>query len=549
MANNDLNQDIRVDKDYFYLTIPDLDPGEIYPMQFIWKKEDGSSSDWSATKVFTVPGKSTLPVPKITSSDVELSNGVVKVRWGGKDTSNNNIDMPKISHIGIYITDEDDTFGEVEAGSFKSAGSKTLPLLTGTYTLSLACVSSDGGIGPKSTGIPIEMVNGETIEAPTNPNGFTLTRILSGLELKWAGTYANGTFKGFKAIKVYVGNSATATAGTYVEAGVLTGDQLVNKIVIPEDGTYCRYSQPVYIHVRAINKNDVEGTLQVNVAHDDLGARSAVSDDLANNIISNVKLVDGAISEAKIATGAITGTKIADGSITSPKIIANAITADKIVSGAIIADKIATNAITATKIEAGAIEVEKLGATVLTVNNLKAGNINSTSYIRAGTADSARIEISSSAVSGTNVLAGLHIYSSQNTAILKAPLTGGLEITGKITATSGAITGDMTIGNIIFKGANTDGFLIEDTDGFDVIYAPSSGGRITLGHSVEGQGRQVDVARSAQIAGNSQGSGAENSGGLRNMYTATVANFADYPDAYLDHRPYSNGDVLLVWTP
>jgi hypothetical protein len=456
--------------------------------------------------------------------------------------------MSKISHIGIYITDEDDTFGEVEAGSFKSAGSKTLPLLTGTYTLSLACVSSDGGIGPKSTGIPIEMVNGEEIEPPTNPNGFTLTRILSGLELKWAGTYANGTFKGFKAIKVYVGNSATPTNGTYVEAGVLTGDQVVNKIVIPVDGTYCRYSLPVYIHAAAVNKDGDVGTLQANVAHDDLGARSAISDDLADNIISNAKLVDGAISEAKIATAAITVTKIADGSISSPKIIANAITADKITSGAIIADKIATNAITAGKIEAGAIDVTKLAAGTISVNNLEAGNINSTSYIRAGTEDSARIEISSAAVTGTDVLAGLYIYASDNTKILEAPLTGGLKIKGEITATSGAITGNVTVGNIVFKPISTaGGFLIEDSDGKDVLYIPSSGGRVTLGHSVEGSGRQVDVARSAQIAGDSQGAGATNSGGLRNMYTATVTNFESYPNAYLSHRPNSNGDVLLLW--
>ncbi|NCV08496.1 MAG: hypothetical protein EBW51_07905, partial [Actinobacteria bacterium] len=229
----------------------------------------------------------------------------------------------------------------------------------------------------------------------------------------------------------------------------MTGNNVKNTIVIPVDGTYLRYSQPVYIHAAAVNKTGTEGTLQQNVANNSLGARSAISDDLDNLIITNAKLVDDAVTSAKIATSAITETKIAADAVTSSKIVANAITADKIISSAITADKIATNAVTATKILAGTIDVSKLAAGTISVNNLEAGNINSTSYVRAGTANSARVEISSAAV-GT-VLAGLHIYDSVGTAILKAPLTGGLEITGKVTATSGSFTGDLYTSNNQFS--------------------------------------------------------------------------------------------------
>ena len=38
---------------------------------------------------------------------------------------------------------------------------------------------------------------------------------------------------------------ATATAGTYKEAGVLTGNNVKNTITVPVDGTYLRYNLPV----------------------------------------------------------------------------------------------------------------------------------------------------------------------------------------------------------------------------------------------------------------------------------------------------------------
>ena len=117
--------------------------------------------------------------------------------------------------------------------------------------------------------------------------------------------------------------------------------------------------------------------------------------------------------------------------------------------------------------------------------------------------------------------------------------------TGSITAQSGSITGDMTVGNVVIKpSGNAGGFLIEDSGGADILYAETGGSRLLLGHATEGTGRQVEVARSAQVAG----SEASNSGGLRNMYTITTTNFNSNTSVYLNDRT-ANGDVLLVWTP
>lgn len=90
----------------------------------------------------------------------------------------------------------------------------------------------------------------------------------------------------------------------------------------------------------------------------------------------------------------------------------------------------------------GAIVISKLASDVLTVGNLKAGDINATSFIRAGTSSGARVELSSANISG-GPLAGFHIYNSAGTAILSAPLTGGLSIVGNITGSSGQFDGDL----------------------------------------------------------------------------------------------------------
>ena len=107
--------------------------------------------------------------------------------------------------------------------------------------------------------------------------------------------------------------------------------------------------------------------------------------------------------------------------------------------------------------------------------------------------------------------------------------------------------GTISIGNA-YMSTDSNQFKIYDSDGYSILSVPTTGGRVLLGHLTEGQGRQVEVARSAQIAGDSNGVNARNSGGLRNMYTATVNNFTANQSMYLSDRS-ANGDVLLLWTP
>jgi hypothetical protein len=67
--------------------------------------------------------------------------------------------------------------------------------------------------------------------------------------------------------------------------------------------------------------------------------------------------------------------------------------------------------------------------------------------------------------------------------------------------------------------------------------------RLSLGQ----EGRQVEVAKNAQISGSYSGSAEDyRSGGLRNMYTITTSAFGSNPTAFPDA---GNGSVLLVYTP
>jgi hypothetical protein len=446
------------DKNYFNFKATGLKIDTNYAIKFQWVYSDGTVSDWSPGKFIntsteTVPGAPSVVVPS-------TSTGSIPVTLSAFPANAKRVDVYVIN--GIFGT------GKV-AYSFSSAGTTTIAAPAGTYQVQLITVTPSGINGTPSSTFTITIADvGETIQAPTNPNGFSIVRVLGGIQVNWAGTYANGTFTGFEAIKVYVGTSALATSGTYTESGVMTGNNVINTITVPVDGTYLRYNLPVYVHAAAVNKSGTVGTIQANVASDLLGAKTAVSADLADEIITNAKLVADSVTATKIATGAITTTKIADDAITSPKIVAGSITSAKIDALAITAEKIAADAITATKIKAGEIDVTKLSAGTISTNNLESGIITATSYLRAGTKNVAagtgsRIEIASSLIEdGTvDIAAGFYIYNSAGTAILSAPLNGGLSIvgggtfSGNLSAAGGTFTGTLSAASGSFSGTVT----------------------------------------------------------------------------------------------
>ncbi len=481
------------DGNYFLVTITELELEQEYPVEFRWKFKDGSFGQWGAVKTLNQQAKTTPVAPDLNSADVEGLPGFIKVSWGGFSGGTVATDFDRVN---IYISGGSFGDGTKPAGFFKKAETRTFPAEPGIYivVLKIQTVNGAESLASISRSVTVKPLE-EQVQTPVAPTGFTSERVLGGIQVNWNGTYSGGAdWYGFQAINIYAGTSASATGGTYIKVGQMTANKTTNKIVVPVDGTYVRYDTPVYIHASSVNRATppVESSIVANVTSQSLGARSAIASDLADQIITNAKLVDDAVTAAKIATSAITETKIASDAVTSPKIVANAITADKIVSSAITADKIATNAVTAGKILAGTIDVTKLSAGTISVNNLESGTIGATSFIRAGTAGSARVEISSSTVG--SVLPGLTVYDSGNNQMLRAPLTGGLTITGSLTATqistsSGAFSVN-TSGILTATSADISGTLkatagyIGSTNGANGWTITSSGLQSTSGSVV-----------------------------------------------------------------
>jgi hypothetical protein len=356
------------DKNYFNFKATGLKINKNYAIKFQWVYSDGTVSDWSPGFIVTTSNETAPAVP--TSASVpSTSTGSIPVTLSAFPTNARRVDV--IITGGVFGTS---TIGH----SFSAAGVATIAAPAGFYTVQLSSTSPSGVTSTVGTTFTITVADvGETIQSPTNPNGFTSKRILAGIEVSWAGTYASSTFTGFEAINIYAGNSATATNGTYEQVGVLTGNNVKNTIVVPL-GTYVAYGQAVYIHAAAVNKNGTVGTIQANVTNQALGPGKATDADIND----------------------------------------------------------------------GAVVISKLASDVLTVGNLKAGDINATSFIRAGTAGSARVELSSANIS-SGPSAGFYIYNSAGTAVLSAPLSGGLSIvgggtfTGALSGASGQFDGDL----------------------------------------------------------------------------------------------------------
>ena len=248
----------------------------------------------------------------------------------------------------------------------------------------------------------------------------------------------------------------------------------------------------------------------------------------------------------------------------------------------------------------GAVTISKLKGDVLVFDQIKAGTISTTSFLRAGNATGARIELSSSTTDITTypdpitgspvpltyaVVPGMAVYNTANTKVFSADLSGNVSLTGQITATSGYIgnptygaweissTNDSnggyteiqsSDGSLVLTSTNSTAvpvpkismndinlfaatglFYIQDTGVYGSSSYPvnilktNSSSEIVLGGT---QSTGSDALY--PIAGASYITSTGGAGILRNMLAVTTSN-------YNSSSSYgaSNGDVLLVYTP
>jgi len=121
--------------------------------------------------------------------------------------------------------------------------------------------------------------------------------------------------------------------------------------------------------------------------------------------------------------------------------------------------------------------------------------------------------------------------------------TSGIVATGNALIDMGT-TGALELGDFSLSASGTQLVLTESGTTRKILETDNAGsnGRIFLGYEDGLTSRQVQVRKSAQVAGEP----ATNSGGLRNMFTISEGNFAEASkNSY--YLSAENGAVLLVW--
>lgn len=360
------------DKNYFNITITDLEPDESYPIQFAWIYSDRIVGEYSATYTLTTDLETAPLAPEFRPEDAEGGQNYIRLTWTGNNV--NGLPYGKnLDRIEVYITDVNNTFGNGSrpAAFFRTAGNFLLTAPAGTYTITLRAYTTRGRISAPSTARTVTVTGTAAVEAPTLATGLSATTAPFGLTVNWNGTYAGDTFEGFKAVRIF---ASSVDRGSSTTTGI-TNSNVVGNMSIDQ----------------AANR--------LNVGLDNL--RVALG--LANNAAAYTT------------------------DIWLYYVTTNILNEDYSVGGVITYTRINTTALRPTK--ANFID---LANGVISIENLVAGNGQFTSWLRTGSAGGGRIELSGVTSSfipsgeSLNVLPGLAVYSTGSTPIFRADLAGNV---------------------------------------------------------------------------------------------------------------------------
>lgn len=403
MAYEDLRKELNdtsesfEDGDYFVVTIEDLDPGRIYPLQFKWKYKDGTvGKNWSAAYNLILGSEAVPGAPGVTANGD--TPGMITITWNGENVQGANVEGI-IKQVDIYISGAPFD-GTKPAINFDKAGTKTVTAPAGVYTIVAYAITARGTVSTQTTIASVTVTGLEPpVDPPTLPSGLSVAPGPFVVSVNWPGTYASSDFDGFKSIDIHVRGSDVGSTAT---SGFSTTTQVATLTVT---GTANRQ----------------------NIGLDNL--RQALS--LANN----------------------------QAAYTSPMffyfIARN--TNDELYSVGVVPTYTRINSTSVNPTQANFID---LANGVISIENLVAGNGQFSSWLRAGSAGGTRIELSAVndfTNGGNTVQKGLVAYSSGSTEIFNLDIDAGtLTING-----SGTFTGDLTAGsgNSIFKSDSNGIYL------------------------------------------------------------------------------------------
>ena len=574
------------DKNYFEVSIPNLDVNTSYDIQFAWKYADGTLSGPSAKKTVVTANESQLSKPKFLSTDLVSSSNSLIVKWSGVDYLGNtypsNFDYVEIWVKGGIFGSSYVLFGQ----RFKAAGSYTLTSQTGIYYVKLRAVSKLKNYSDYSDEQTATTVAPLTVDniGPDAPSGGTVTAGIDNsegatigfnayLDISW-NAVSDSTLRGYR-IRFrengtsdpysYVDSPGTGTTfrlnglsiGTTYQVAIASYDELNNT-----SSAYTSIGTAVASGTPFIGKNITTvgyfgasatgdtGTFKFGYGIQPSGGtkRGLWFND------HNYWYIDSSQS-ASLKLGGSTNNYLSwDGS--DFKIDGNLIARQGTFNGNV---SIASG---------GSLYSGTLTGETTTSGSKTGGTLTGTGFIL--NSDGLEFKYDGTVMTQINALTGT-IYAEDGI------------FNGEINASSGTIGGangwtiqsgflqslggyidlgsdgyiDMSLGGIIDMGSLGSivmgNFVIQESGGYFSIFEngkdiiavsgadDGTNGRVIIGDS---SGRQAQVGKSAQIAG-----GTENSlsGGLRNMFTI-VESVWNSTGASIYSSAVA-GDVLLVYDP
>jgi hypothetical protein len=549
-------------KNYFNLTITDLNISTLFPLQFRWKYEDGSFGPWSAVKSITTPGESFPNVPS-TLTVANNTPGYLQITWDGNTSTG--AALTNFDRVDIYVNGAPFDSSK-PATSFFSAGTKTIVAPAGTYIVSSYAVSKIGTLSAMSTAVTRTVTASvPAAESSVTPSTPTVSSVLGAIQLSWNGKTSSGGDQpyGFTAAKVYVGTSSGFTPSSLNQVDVLNFANGQNTLNIGVgtivNGSALTYGVDYYVKIATTNGTDT--STAVSATGNPVQIGKVTSGDIVT--IAADKITTGTLDSASTITVGSTSGKhvklsgtgdplliygtggVAGGAILSFNGTKLSIVGDGTFSGSLEigssnsifkADpstgiwlgnatyasapfSVSTNGVI--KANSGTIGGWTLGSTYLQGSNFEINSSSSTIFV--GPTGGQHIRISSSG--------GIATYNGgTQTSAFNLSTSGSLSLSGSVTASSGSI-GGWTIGSTTITGGNTTlnsngtvttynldalagnigGWTINNSNGDRYIYygstylygSASSGSQTNA--SVFGQWAIVDANRRAYFYGSYAG--------------------------------------------
>lgn len=489
MAYEDLLKDSSSpldNKNYFNLTITDLNISTLYPLQFRWKYEDGTFGPWSAVKSITTSGESFPNVPS-TLTVANNTPGYLQITWDGNTSTG--AALTNFDRVDIYVNGA--PFDSSKAAlSFFAAGTKTIVAPAGSYIVSSYAVSKVGTLSAMSTAVTRTVTASVPAAASSvTPSTPTVSSVLGAIQLSWNGKTSSGGDQpyGFTAAKVYVGTSSGFTPSSSNQVDVLNfanGQNTLNiGVGTVVNSVALAYGTDYYVKIATTNGTDT--STPVSATGNPVQIGKVTSGDIVT--INADKIATGTLSSGSIITVGSTSGKhvvlsgtgdplaiygtggVAGGAILSFNGAKLSIVGDGTFSGnleigssnAIFkADpstgiwlgnatyssapfSVSTNGVI--KANSGTIGGWTLGSTYLQGSNFEINSSSSTIFV--GPTGGQHIRISSSG--------GIATYNGgTQTSGFNLSTSGTLTLSGSITSSSGSI-GGWTIGPTTLTGGGT----------------------------------------------------------------------------------------------